>query len=189
MTDSPLAHHEVMQWSFEGLANSLSILPCKYSETPVFTYHAVDQPLDTVPAFSVHKPYQDITISAREFFHKIQTPSDKFFYASGGVELLKLPLSFESLANITFPPNKGPRQVNYWFGGANVTAYTHYDTSHNLHLVIRGKKRFLLSPPSYRPNLFPCLHTLYRQTQVNNPFFCYLYTHMLRQIYPDRRLY
>lgn len=158
-----------MQWSFDGLANDLhNVLSCKYSHQPVFTYHAVDQPLDSVPEFSVKKPYQVVGISPTEFFQSItSSKSDHYFYASGGIELLNLPMSLEGLANITFPPHKKPSQVNYWFGGRRVIAYTHYDTSHNLHLVIHGHKRFLLSPPSYYPHLYPCLHSLYRQLQVN----------------------
>lgn len=156
-----------MQWTFKSLATRLQHLSCKYSQVSLFQYHAIDQPLDTVPEFTVKRYYHSVIISAQEFFTEIQqTHLNKFFYASGGVELLKLPLSFEPLSNITFSPNKGFGQVNYWFGSTNVTAYTHYDTSHNLHIVIRGRKKFILSPPSLRPALFPCLHSLYRQTQV-----------------------
>jgi hypothetical protein len=130
----------------------------------------MEQPLSDIREFDVPATYQNVIISGREFFDSIQNPSGgQYFYSSGGVELLQLPLvSVEGLANITFPPHKGPGQVNYWFGGSNVTAYNHYDTSHNLHLVIRGKKRFLLYPPSDHNHLhlYPCLHSLYRQTQV-----------------------
>lgn len=62
-----------------------------------------------------------------------------------------------------------PGEVNFWFGGKKVTAYTHYDTSYNLHTIIRGRKRFLLFPPSaYKYlKLYPSLHTFYRQVQVD----------------------
>ncbi|XP_019854219.1 PREDICTED: uncharacterized protein LOC109583352 isoform X2 [Amphimedon queenslandica] len=166
---SPFSSHKAMEWSFDGLAKDLhKILSCKYSHQPVFTYHAPRQPLNNVPEFSLKEPYQVVGISPMEFFRSIKTSkSDNFFYASGGIELLDLPLSFEDLSNITFPPHKSPSQVNYWFGGSRVTAYTHYDTSHNLHVVIRGHKRFLLSPPKYHSRLYPCLHSLYRQLQVD----------------------
>ena len=90
-----------------------------------------------------------------------------YYYASGGIELLELKDTYTaaSLSTLTFPSHDGLGQVNFWFGQKNVTAYTHYDTSHNLHAMIYGKKTFLLFPPSanIELRLHPALHQFYRQ--------------------------
>lgn len=77
--------------------------------------------------------------------------------------------SEESLKMLTFPTHKELGQVNFWFGKENVTAYTHYDTSQNLHAMVYGQKTFLLLPPSAYSelNLYPCLHQFYRQVHTN----------------------
>lgn len=150
------------------MSRQLKTISCKYSNNSVFHYHAAEQPLDNVPEFAVPKNYENVIMMATEMFDKIQTNNNgQYFYSSGPIDNLSFK-SVELLSNITFPSHKGSGQVNYWFGGTNVTAYTHYDTSHNLHLLIKGKKRFLLYPPSYHYilKLYPCLHSLYRQAQV-----------------------
>ncbi|CAI8016412.1 hypothetical protein GBAR_LOCUS10066 [Geodia barretti] len=93
-----------------------------------------------------------------------------FYYSSGDIELLEIDSFFtkDSLLDVMFGDFE-LGQVNFWFGGRNVTAYTHYDTSHNLHTIIRGRKKFLLFPPSAHKHLklYPSLHTFYRQVQVD----------------------
>ena len=169
LTNTPFDHINFSQWTFRELEDNVRVLSCKTSINSLFQYHAINQPLDIVQEFSVNKTYQDVVITGREFFQEIQSPSQRYFYASGDVELLPFATSLQSISNITFPPHEGSGQVNYWFGSANVTAYTHYDTSHNLHYVIKGKKKFLLFPPSSHHDLrlYPSLHSLYRQTQVH----------------------
>ena len=82
----------------------------------------------------------------------------------------------ESLKSLTFSDHRhfsedgeGLGQVNYWLGKENVTAYTHYDTSYNLHMVVYGQKKFIIFPPdAYRRlKLYPCLHQFYRQVQTD----------------------
>ena len=170
--DTPLSYHNISQWTFEELADQINgTISCKYSTEPVFQYHATKwQPLDDIHEFTISKTYYNVMISPQELFNEIQNDkAGQYFYSSGSIDNLNLTfLVDQSISNITFPPHKGRGQVNYWFGGTNVTAYTHYDTSHNLHLMIKGKKRFILYPPSYHAllNLYPCLHSLYRQIQV-----------------------
>ena len=99
------------------------------------------------------KAYRQLGLIRRTFSSSVSTP--------------------DTLHQMTFDPHEGPGQINYWFGGTNVTAHTHYDTSHNLHVLIHGRKKFLIFPPSAygQLSLYPCLHQLYRQTQVK----CYAY--------------
>ena len=144
----------------------------KRSNKRLFKYHTTNQPLDTIQQFFSHADYQEVILHGPDFFKLIQdSPKGVHYYSSGGIELLQLqtlPYSEASLQQVTFDPHRGPGQVNYWFGGANVIAHTHYDTSHNLHAVIHGRKTFLIFPPSTYQDLllYPCLHQLYRQVQV-----------------------
>lgn len=130
-----------------------------------------------VDFLTIDKDYVEVVFTARTFFNLLQSPFDGFYYyASGGVELLNLGGDIsddESLRTMTFPSHSEvyskPGQVNFWLGMANVTAYTHYDTSHNFHMVVNGRKRFILLPPAAysRLKLHPCLHPLYRQVGVD----------------------
>lgn len=67
--------------------------------------------------------------------------------------------------------------MSLWIGRAGVTAYPHYDSSHNLFVQVRGSKRFILAPPEAARcglGLFPSLHPFYRQAQrdlmMDDPF-------------------
>ena len=140
----------------------------------MFKYYAVDKPLSEIQEYKVNKTHGKKKYSGRKFFHLLvnssSTQKTYYYYASGDIELLKIGniFSAESLAKVTFG-NFNPAEVNFWFGDKSVTAYTHYDTSHNLHTIVRGRKRFLLFPPSaYKYlKLYPSLHTYYRQVQVD----------------------
>ena len=151
----------------------MSLVLSKRARENVFRYYAIDQPLSTIASITPAKPFQEIVYPGEQFFRMLQEGSDGYYYyASGGIELLKLKTEIyteESLTAVTFPSHEGFGQVNFWFGKENVTAYTHYDTSHNLHALIYGKKRFLLFPPSSYSELglHPCLHQFYRQVHVD----------------------
>ena len=139
----------------------------KQGRDSVFKYYALNQPLTTVPQAV---PYKDVIMPGDNFFELMERPGDSHFYASGDISLLKLDGLYteDLLKEVTFPNQLGQGQVNFWFSTKNVTAYTHYDTSDNLHVTIYGKKKFLLFPPSahLQLKLYPCLHQFYRQVQV-----------------------
>ena len=180
LTETPFTSLEEDAWTFESLSQSLkhTLLPFKSSPIHVFKYHANDQPLSAVPEFNSPPDYQNNILPGDQLLNWVlgddgtspRTLLPIFLYASGGVELLKLPRlhSRVDLGELTFAPHVGDGQVSFWIGMGGVAAYTHYDTSHNLHAVLTGKKRFLIYPPSSYPQLrlYPCLHQLYRQTQV-----------------------
>ena len=175
LTDTPFTSLERDAWTFESLSQSLkyTLLPFKSSSNPIFKYHANDQPLSAIPEFNSPQGYQNDILPGDQLLNRVldnATSPRTFLYASGEVELLKLshPLLQTDLDELTFSPHKGDGQVNFWIGMGGVTAYTHYDTSHNLHATFTGRKRFLIYPPSsyQQLHLYPCLHQLYRQTQV-----------------------
>ena len=141
----------------------------------IFIYHAIDQPLSAIKAISPEKSYKEIIYPSEKYFSILQKPFDGYYYySSGGMELLEVDDIFtqESLKSLTFSGHlkRGELgQANYWLGKANVTAYTHYDTSYNLHMVAYGQKWFIIFPPdAYRKlKLYPCLHHFYRQVQTD----------------------
>ena len=173
LTNTPLNRWDFSSWTFQALSTHLKVIPCKISNSSTIRYHALDKPLQMVPEYSTSLTHLEVIMDAKEFFQRIadnNTDSTAYYYySSGDVSLLKLSNMPKRLdENLKFPPYKDSEQVNYWFGSTNVTAYPHYDTSHNLHIVVRGKKRFIVYPPSSYKDLvlFPCLHSLYRQVQV-----------------------
>ena len=145
----------------------------KKGKDNVFKYFAVDQPLSSVEEMTSEKPFQEVIYPKEKFLGILEGQFDgHFYYSSGGIEMLKLNDSIyteNSLKSLTFPPHKGLGQVNFWFGKENVTAYTHYDTSQNLHAMVYGKKTLLLFPPSAYTelNLYPCLQQFYRQVHTD----------------------
>ena len=177
--NTPFQAWEASNWTVDSLASKskdIQHILSKKGASNVFKYFAVDQPLSSVEMLSSEKDYVEVIYTSRTFFNLLRGPFDgSFYYASGGIELLNLGQSGskESHLSMTFPSHleaySEPGQVNFWLGRANVTAYTHYDTSYNLHFVASGKKKFLLFPPdSYLElGLYPCLHQLYRQVGVD----------------------
>jgi hypothetical protein len=47
------------------------------------------------------------------------------------------------------------RVSRLWISAAGTTSALHFDVAHNLHTVIRGRKRFRLFAPSQTPRLYP----------------------------------
>lgn len=45
--------------------------------------------------------------------------------------------------------------LGFWVGADMQRTWLHFDCAHNMMLVLRGSKRFLLAPPSDYPNLYP----------------------------------
>ena len=169
--DTPFSQWKSANWTPQFLADHVSSVVSKKSKSNVFKHFAVKQPLSTVSDFKKKKTYSEKKYSGKEFFNLLSNSSKKlYYYASGGIELLNLEKLFtnESLHQVTFGSFE-PGEVNFWFGGENVTAYTHYDTSHNLHAIMYGRKKFLLFPPSaYKElQLHSSLHQFYRQVQTD----------------------
>ena len=182
LTHTPFDSWTATQWTPQSLvqaAKRKEISPqilTKRGTEHIFLYHAVDQPLSSIEDISPSKSYKEIIYPSEKCFSLLQDPFDgHYYYSSGGVELLQIDNIFtdESLKSLTFSQHLLSYgelgQVNYWLGKENVTAYTHYDTSYNLHAVMYGQKKFIIFPPeAYRElGLYPCLHQLYRQVQTD----------------------
>ena len=163
-------------WTPEILAKELNIVQVlsKKGTNNVFRYFANDQPLSQVNKFVVSKPFIEVIYPRERFFSLLnQRFNGHYYYSSGGVELLGIETLYsrKEIEPLTFWTTSKQElgQVNFWFGMENVTAYTHYDTSHNLHSISYGKKRFVLFPPEayLELKLYPCLHQFYRQTYMS----------------------
>ena len=172
LCDTPFDQWKSSQWSPFTLSHKISHILSKKGTENVFKYFAADLPLSAIEEFKEEKLFQEVIFSGETFFELLRQPFDGYYYyASGGMELLDLndPVyTDELLEMLTFRSHSnagmGMGQVNFWFGKENVTAYPHYDTSYNLHMMVHGKKQFLLYPPStLSSRLHPCLHQLYRQ--------------------------
>ncbi len=175
--ETPFKDHPASNWTLEYLstrADDIGHVLCKKGVSPVFKYFASDQPLSENDATVQEKDYVEAIYKAKTFFDLLrqETKDQHYYYASGGLEMLNLGnlTTDDSIFNsMTFPSHSKAfstsGQVNFWMGKGEVTAYTHYDTSYNLHYVVRGRKRFLLLPPEAHSQLelYPCLHQWYRQ--------------------------
>ncbi|XP_065896697.1 hypoxia-inducible factor 1-alpha inhibitor-like isoform X2 [Dysidea avara] len=169
LTNTPYDNWSIWDWSFDSLASRVKLVLVKKSSDQMIKYYGTSQLVESEP---LERPYQEILFPVKKFFEKLTDQSDGYYYyASGGIELLGINSSSEVysdelLRQVTFRSHNSLGQVNFWIGSGNVTAHTHYDTSHNLHVVIRGRKKFLLWPPSdyHHLKLYPCLHHYYRQT-------------------------
>ena len=168
----------VANWTITSLAsrtNKIGHILSKKGRSNIFKYYAVNQPLSTIDSMNEEKDYNEIIYSARTFFQILRNQFDGFYYyASGGIQLLNLGemIMKDHLRVMTFPSHTKYSEigeVNFWLGKTNVTAFTHYDTSYNLHFVANGRKKFILIPPdSYsKLRLYPCLHQLYRQVSTD----------------------
>ena len=172
--NTPFDSWKSANWTFEHLAGLVPVVVSKKSKSNVFRYYAADKPFSEIPDFKEEENYKQMKYPGKKYFNvlKKKNSSNKkqYIYAAGGLELLKIDNVFTSdmLLKVTFGGFE-PGEVNYWFGSKDVTAYTHYDTSHNLHTIIQGRKKFIMFPPSaYKYlKLYPSLHTFYRQVQVD----------------------
>ena len=59
--------------------------------------------------------------------------------------------------------------LRLWMTSGDVLARTHYDKSHNVLCVLRGRKKVVLWPPDELPalHLYPAVHAAHRQSQVS----------------------
>ncbi len=173
--EAPFDNWKSAKWTPYNLENDSNIVQVlsKKGTNNIFRYFANDQPLSEISNFVDLKPFKEVIFSRERFFSVLSQPFDgHYYYSSGGVELLETESLYtkQELEQVTFQTSSQQElgQVNFWFGMKNVTAYTHYDTSHNLHSISYGKKRFILFPPEAYSDLklYPCLHQFYRQIQM-----------------------
>ena len=134
------------------------------------------------PYFDIQKPLHDfatrtnlyrtdLKFSAKEFFKRIQNPTEgQFLYFTGDVDRLGewamgeiQPLKELLLLN---PKHSS---VNVWMGQPHVIAHCHYDGYHNFYAQLYGTKKFTLFKPTNWPGLYPYpfLHPSHAQVQVN----------------------
>jgi len=159
-----------MKWTFDDLATRVSgPLQFRASNSPVFTLAAPasNATIEMGEADSV-------TFNSTLADFKNKAGSQPFLYHSGllshwGDDLLAevSPFTAFELPEVL---NNGsaPSSAVVWIGHAGVTAQTHHDKSHNIHVQIVGKKRWRLFAPDDFSKLypFPNKHRSSRQSQL-----------------------
>ena len=67
------------------------------------------------------------------------------------------------------PPPQNRTSLRLWLTSPGVFARTHYDKSHNVLCVLRGRKELVLWPPEELPSLhiYPAIHAAHRQSQLS----------------------
>ena len=135
--------------------------------SPVFSYYN-KRPLaeenvqgtPSRPSFLVRN-----NVSMKEF---ARLESIRYHYSSVPIE--GLPHSLQQEIEELHPVEKKREleSIHLWMSSPGVIAYPHYDTSDNIFLQLRGKKRFYLASPDITIrdlDLYPALHPRYRQIQ------------------------
>lgn len=126
------------------------------------------------PLFTM--PFRSQNLSVRAFFSELSSgpaaatgPRDFVYFADGVSVLGELGYDLLPLEPLCpFRDVAGRCDMSLWIGRAGVTASAHYDSSHNLFVQIKGRKRFTLAPPETARcglGLYPALHPFYRQVQ------------------------
>eukprot|EP00054_Salpingoeca_dolichothecata_P023232 m.154117 g.154117 ORF g.154117 m.154117 type:complete len:425 (-) comp24620_c0_seq1:192-1466(-) len=158
------------QWTPSYLRNHVPAVQVKLQkDDSTFFYHAENQPWspDAVPR------YEEKILESEDFFEQFLSDhktGKHHMYASGPlVEVVPPFLQAQLGPQEIFSLDDDSVTANVWLSGDNVTAWTHYDTSHNFYIPLFGQKVFHLLPPSAAPSLrlHPSFHHLYRQTQVD----------------------
>eukprot|EP00039_Didymoeca_costata_P007150 m.96794 g.96794 ORF g.96794 m.96794 type:complete len:422 (+) comp13562_c1_seq1:171-1436(+) len=174
-----------IKWHPSSLLYFVPVVEVKvFTTEPPFPYYAKDMPLDSsefynsFPGSRIEFPYKLMHMSGLSFFSTMEgegfgrskgvgKPVTNFLYANGPVEDVLPPDMLQFVYNFTdFMIPNSSTDINIWFNLYNTSALVHYDTSHNFHIVLHGKKEFILIPPSgHEIGLFPALHPYYRQLQ------------------------
>jgi hypothetical protein len=120
------------------------------------------------------QPFTTHNLSTRAFFEQIQShtahPDGEYLYFADGVGVLGPTLSQSIMPAEPLCPHADIDRcdMSLWIGRPGVSAYAHYDSSHNMYVQIKGRKKFVLAPPAAARcglGLFPSLHPFYRQVQ------------------------
>ena len=147
------------------------------TERPFVRTKAQPQPVDGADGVQwpqqalFHKPFRQQNLSTRAFFREIdaQPSSDlstaDHLYFADGVSVLGPVLSQDIVPAEPLCPHADLNEcdMSLWIGRAGISAHTHYDSSHNMFAQIRGRKRFVLAPPSAARcglGLYPSLHPM-----------------------------
>jgi len=110
-----------------------------------------------------------VDMSSQKFFELVS--KGEYVYFSRSLDHLGENISNILDADLT--PNENlldvETSINIWLGSKNTTARCHYDSAPNLFVQIKGRKKFILFPPTDWLNLymFPHIHPALRQTQLN----------------------
>lgn len=133
-------------------------------------YYDTNKPLSNF-SNRVNSYKTDVELSAREFFTRIQHPTEgRYHYYTGDIDDLgHWALHDVSPIEELLAPNPQHSSINVWMGQPHVIAHSHYDGYHNFYSQLYGRKKFIMFRPTNWPGLYPYpfLHPSHAQAQVN----------------------
>ncbi|XP_062517999.1 HSPB1-associated protein 1-like [Corticium candelabrum] len=171
LSNSPVLTWPAANWTPNYIATDVPYVLSKKSSKNVFKYFSTNKPLSAYVEAS--HDLVEVIKSGREFVGSVTSNTEKaFYYASGPVDQLGIWSDPSDISSLTVHDHDIPNAVatvHFWIGSKSVIAHMHYDTSHNFHTVVYGRKKFILMPPSEYSTLrlYPFIHPYYRQSQVN----------------------
>ena len=77
-------------------------------------------------------------------------------YMAGVPIAIYLPALADDVGRLEFVDDKKQRRSQLWISGTGSRGPLHYDLDNNIHVLISGRKRFLMFEYSQSRNLYPC---------------------------------
>jgi len=152
-------------WSFDYLAEKIEFLDEIYSNPGGYFRHFTKRkPMEKL--LGLKPNFHSFDTSGKEFFKLLNTSSE-YIYWSGSAREIKMENDMKPYEPLAI--KKEPKSTNVWISSKGVVAMCHYDMYYNFFVQLRGKKKFILFPPSdfRRLYLHPLHHPGYRQCQIN----------------------
>ena len=140
----------------------------------MFTYYD-KQRHSTLPASSTYS--KKIASSPRQLLNNIKKSRAARF--GGPLRQISPYLESEMIntrwaeeARTTWDVRDSPRPTGLWVGGKNTSSASHFDLFANFHVLLSGRKRVSLAPPSdhVKFGFWPAPHPHARQARVEAPF-------------------
>jgi len=189
------------KWNARYFARSFENQEVKvhYSTDKIIRMHSAVQPLGEVPDVKWKRVWTEGMMRVGRLFGETYVRSKSWFNRMAGylpffrdenqdeLELQqKHALMFmnimegapknlrDDVTDVSFltQPWRKVLELNMWSGTDNVTTPLHYDVTHNFYVQVKGRKRFVLFPPSdwRKLYLYPRIHPSTRMSQVASSF-------------------
>lgn len=132
----------------------------------LFVHHDDQFPLQ-VPS---NRSYTIPLSSPSRFFNQVKKGTSPFMYFGEDLADIcdgKLNADIEPVTPFLLGRNDVSQRL-IWIGGKGVVTNTHFDAYENVYLQIKGRKQFLLSPPTdyYKMAVYPRMHPSDRQSRI-----------------------
>eukprot|EP00002_Diphylleia_rotans_P036777 TRINITY_DN8156_c0_g1_i1.p1 TRINITY_DN8156_c0_g1~~TRINITY_DN8156_c0_g1_i1.p1 ORF type:complete len:346 (+),score=58.26 TRINITY_DN8156_c0_g1_i1:48-1085(+) len=120
------------------------------------------------PPETLRNNFESLNITFAEMLDLHEKDPSTFMYWSGSLS------DWDQQVRADIRPNKflmtsDNSAVGMWVSTAGVVANTHYDRSENFHVMVTGRKKFIIFAPTSHRGLYtyPSIHPHYHQSQVD----------------------